>query len=262
MIHSLRVIREAFVLQWKSSLTVSDISYPLVGQASTIISVGWITREATTGHLIMAIAWGSFMTALWRSAAFRGGWIMSQAHQSGALEMELATRARLSELIFGRLAAIIVLYGLLALTALAIVLLLNKSSAQICQPLALLVSIGIGIISITSYVYFLIPVSFLTGGLPGFFNAILPGIVILSGFLQPPSLLPGPVQWLSEGLATTWAMKAITQSVQPGCDLASLLKVWSISLAITLVVFGVAKWFIDVAEEQLRRGRYASFLER
>jgi hypothetical protein len=180
----------------------------------------------------------------------------------GALEIEMTTSSSLSVILFGRLMAIITLYGIVALMFATIVLLLGGQSFHAGSMSLLLLSIPFAGLSVIACAYILIPLSFLTGGLPGFFNAILPGVVIVSGFLQPTSLLPIWTKVIGVCFGTTWAMDAIRQSIQANPDARAVAFSLLMSLALSAALLAVSKILIDLAERKLRQGRYSSFHER
>jgi ABC-type multidrug transport system permease subunit len=213
-------------------------------------------------EIITAATFGCFMTALWLTAAFRGGWILSQAHEVGALEIEMTTRSSLASIIFGRLVAIIVLYSVVASLLAIVVVLFGGRNFEVGSPSLLLLSTPFALLSIVACAYILIPLSFLTGGLPGFFNAILPGVVLVSGFLQPTNLLPAAVKVIGLCFGTTWAMDAIRQSLQRDANTRSVSVSLLLSLLISALYLAVSKGLIGIAERKMRQGRYSSFNER
>jgi hypothetical protein len=229
---------------------------------STVVSVGWIVSRTGASDIITAAAFGCFLTALWRSSAFMGGWILSQAHDAGALDMEMTTCSSLSIIIFGRLTAVVAVYGATAVLAAAVVLLLGHGALEVGSPLLLLLSIPVAGLAIVACAYILIPMSFLTGGLPGFFNAILPGVVIVSGFLQPTDLLPGPVKFIGGLFGTTWAMDAIRHAIPREPDIGTVATSLLLSLVLSISFLVVARMLIGIAEQRLREGRYSSFNQR
>jgi len=262
MLRIFRTFWGAFLLQWRTTLNLSDLAFPVVGQISTVVTVGWIVSKTEASDVITAAAFGCFMTALWRASAFKGGWILSKAHEVGALEIEMTTGSSLAVIIFGRLMAIVTLYGVVASLTATIVLLLGGKTFEVGSSALLLFSIPFAGLSVIACAYILIPMSFLTGGLPGFFNAILPGVVIISGFLQPTSLLPASVKFIGIFFGTTWAMDAIRQSIQHGPDTRSVSSSLLMSLLLSVIFLIVSKCLIDLAEKRLRQGRYSSFNER
>jgi ABC-type multidrug transport system permease subunit len=261
MLRIYRTFLGAFLVQWRTTLNLADLAFPVIGQLSTVLTVGWIVSETGSSAVITAAAFGCFMTALWRASAFQGGWILSQTHDAGALEIEMTTGSSLAVIIIGRLMAIVTLYGVVASLTATLVLLLGRTFDVGSLPL-LLISIPFAGLSIVACAYILIPISFLTGGMPGFFNAILPGIVIISGFLQPTDILPPFVKSIGIFFGTTWAMDAIRRSIQHGSDSRAILSSLALSLLLSVLFIIVSKRFIDIAERRLRQGRYASFNAR
>lgn len=262
MLKICRTFWGSFLLQWRSTINFFDLAFPVMGQLSTVVTVGWIVSKTGASDVITAAAFGCFLTALWRTSAFQGGWILSQAHEVGALEMEMTTCSSLAVIVFGRLMAIVILYGIVASIAAAVVLLMGGATLRVGSSALLLVSIPVAGLSIVACAYVLIPMSFLTGGMPGFFNAILPCVVIISGFLQPTNLLPASAQFAGHFLATTWAMDAVRRSIQHGPDARLIASSLLISLLLSIVLIAISTYLIGRAENRLRQGKYASFKER
>ncbi|MCJ9672811.1 MULTISPECIES: hypothetical protein [unclassified Neorhizobium] len=259
---SVRVVLGSFFLQVRTSASVRDLLYPALAQITIVAAVGWIVRSLTVPHLLISLFAGTFFATLWRTSAFRGGWILSEAYAAGTLEIDLLSPARLPAVLFGRILGIVFLYTLTAAAVTLGILLMATSMTVDCSGMYLAGSLVVGIFAVLANAFLLIPISFLTGGLPGFFNAILPGIVILSGFLHPTSAFHPFWQALGRVLSTTSAMAALRLSTEASPNGSQILEYWAESFGLSACIFVLATALIISSERKLRSGLYSSFSER
>ena len=92
----------------------------------------------------------------------------------------------------------------------------------------------------------------MVGGQSGFFNAIFPIGIILSGFVQPAALLPPAFQFFARAMPTSWAMDALLLSLR-GASWDSIAWRWVASLALCAVTYGFAGWLFLKAEARVRQ---------
>ena len=140
-------------------------------------------------------------------------------------------------------------WGLISFAA---ALLVANEVASIEHPASFALSLTLVVLAVVALQFLFAPLSFLVGAQGGFFNAIMPLGVVLSGFFYPISLLPNWFEWLARLLPTAWAMEALVWSINGKEDMGRIALNWVPAVGL-LVLFAIAEVALFIRAERRAR---------
>jgi ABC-type multidrug transport system permease subunit len=170
----------------------------------------------------------------------------------GTLDLELMSRAPMFSIMLGKSLAAFVFYGLIGVACFFVAILIGGSGVEVGNPPALVLSLLVGALAVIAMAFIFAPFTFVVGGQSGFFNAIFPIGIILSGFVQPAALLPPVFQFFARAMPTSWAMDALLLALR-GAGWDSIAWRWAAALALCVATYGFAGWLFLKAEAQVRQ---------
>jgi len=246
-----RALSAAFVQHWLDSARLDEVTYVVVGQIAIVGVFAWLARLGGQVDVISTIAFGVVLMVMWRSSVFRLGFLVVGANNQGTLEIEMMSRTPMFWIMLGKTLAAFAFYGLIGIACFVVVVLIGGAGVVIGDPVALVASLVVALIASISLAYVFAPLTFLAGGQAGFFNAIMPLGIVLSGFAQPIAILPGALQIAARALPTSWATEALLNGLR-GAPIAELLPLWGVSLLLSLGVFLLSAWMFVRCEARVR----------
>lgn len=187
----------SFLQQWQSTASLYQLLMVSVGQVPTAIVAAWIARGSDEKGIALVIAVGAAFVIVWNVCVFRTGFSLVDERWNATLELNLLSRSPLTLIMLGKSLAHVAFFGFIGLIALVSALLVAGHAVTIEEPLAFALSLVLAVLAVVALQFLFAPLSFLVGAQGGFFNAIMPLGVVLSGFFYPVSLLPTWAEWLA-----------------------------------------------------------------
>ena len=252
MVGHLYALQGAFIQQWRATASVYQILMVSLSGVPTAIAAAWIARASDQQGVSLAVAVGAGFVVLWNVAVFRTGFSLLDERWAGTLELNLLSRSPLTLVMLGKSLAYIAFFGLAGLLSFVAALLVAGEIAHIEQPTPFALSLTLVLLAVVGLQFLFAPLSFLVDAQGGFFNAIRPLGVALSGFFYPVSLLPDWFEWLARLLPTAWAMEALVWSVNGNEGMGRVALNWLPVMGL-LVLFAVAEVALFVRAERRAR---------
>ena len=248
----LYALQGAFLQQWRITASRYQIFLIAISQIPTAAAAAWIARASSEPGISLAIAVGAAFVVVWNVCVFRTGFSLLNERWDGTLEVNLLSRSPLTLVMLGKSLAYVVFFGLVGLLSFAAALIVANEVASIEHPTAFALSLTLVVLAVVALQFLFAPLSFLVGAQGGFFNAIMPLGVVLSGFFYPISLLPNWFEWLARLLPTSWAMEALVWSINGQEDLGRVALNWLPAVGL-LIAFALLECGLFVRAERRAR---------
>ena len=248
----LYALRGAFLQQWRVTASRYQVLLIAISQVPTAAAAAWIARASAEPGISLAIAVGAAFVVIWNVTVFRTGFSLLDERWAGTLELNLLSRSPLTLVMLGKSLAFVVFFALVGLLSFAAALLVAREIASIEHATAFALSLTLVVLAVVALQFLFAPLSFLVGAQGGFFNAIMPLGVVLSGFFYPISLLPNWFEWLARLLPTAWAMEALVWSINGKEGLGRVALNWAPAVAL-LVAFALLEFGLFVRAERRAR---------
>ena len=147
------------------------------------------------------------------------------------------------------IAAYLTISGLVTFVA---VLLVAQASLEISNLPLVVMSLGVAFLGLVVATFAFAPFIVLAGGRGGFWGAIIPFGVVLSGFLHPVSILHPAIQAVARVLPTSWAMDAVLHSIDGGMSVVGIFGNCAIAITVLLVWLSVIWYMFRKVERRIR----------
>jgi ABC-type uncharacterized transport system permease subunit len=252
LVDNTRAAWSAALLQWRLSSTRGGWLSSLLSVIATVVVVGWLVGNGGTPVAVSYAAVGLFLMTVWGWTAFRGGWALSLEVQSGTLEMTMTSRTPLSLVLLGKLLVFVPLSVPLAVVSATIVFAIARTAPEAAHWPLLVVAVLATLVGIVAMSYFLSPLTVLVGGRGGFFNAIMPFVIVFSGFLAPVDAFPDALTAIAWLLPCYWGMEAVHEAIAPGHALEQVLGDVGVSLCVSAAWLWLALVLFRVVERRVR----------
>ena len=246
-----RAMSAAFIQHWQLTARPAELAFNALNQLAAVAAFAWLARQSGRSDIVASVAFGVVFLVVWRATVFQMGGLVNGAHSQGTLELEMMSPAPLMSVMLGKTLAAVAFYGSIGIGGFGLVLLITGSGLTIDRPAVLVGSLAVSGVAVVSTAFLFAPLAFVLGGRGGFFNAIIPIGMLLSGFVQPTGLLPVVVQAPARLLATSWAMDALSLTLR-GDPFGQLALRWAASLGLSLATCGVTAWLFVRAERRVR----------
>ena len=239
-------------LQWKIIYATKDYIPVVLLSVPMVALIAWVAKVGENPEVLAYVSIGAALVTLWNGLIQRMGWLVAIEIFDGTLEQNLLSPTPLIIAMMSKAVSFLLGGFLAAIVAFLAVVLVAQRLLDVSELVLLLASLVVAVISLLVCGFIFAPFYVIAGGRPGFFNAITPLGVLLSGFLHPISLLPQGVQQAALCLPTSWAMRAVVDSVGgTGSSLEYALN-WGASAGLTLVYLGIAYFLFKKLEERVR----------
>lgn len=183
---------------------------------------------------------------------FKVGWSLSDELWGYTLDFSLISRTPLMVILVGKsIAQMIYRLPMGVMTLLAMFIVTRQLPSVADVPL-LLVALFFACISLVAVSLLFSPLMVLVGGKAGFFNAIIPLAVVLSGFLFPIDRLPFALEIIARFMPTSWAMVSIWQSIDGVNSSWSFVSNILLCVLTSLFMLFVTYFLCRVVERKLR----------
>ncbi len=246
-----RAVVGAFVEHWTDSVQLAEFLYVALGQLAAVAVFAWLAKLSGRGDIVSSVAFGVVLMITWRASVFRLGFLVVGANNQGTLELEMMSRAPMFWIMLGKTLAAVAFYGLIGVGCFFVAIWVGGSGVVVGNPAVLAGSMLVAALSVIAFAYVFAPFTFLLGGQAGFFNAIFPLGILLSGFVQPVGLLPPLLEVPARLLPTSWATEALMMGLQ-GEPVSTVAVRWGVSLALTLATFLASAWMFVRCESIVR----------
>ena len=164
------------------------ISVPMVAL------IAWVAKVGGNPEVLDYISIGAALVTLWNGLVQRMGWLVDIEIFDGTLEQNLLSSTPLIVAMMSKSVSLILGGILAAIVAFLAVILVAQRLLDVSNLSLLLASLAFAMSALLVCGFIFAPFYVVGGGRPGFFNAITPLGVLLSGFLHPISLLPQGLQ--------------------------------------------------------------------
>lgn len=247
----IRALLTVSALQWKVIFGKRDYIPVMILSIPMVALLAWIARVGDRPEVLAYISVGAGLVTLWNGLIQRMGWLVNSEVFEGTLDLNLLSRTPLILVMLGKAVGLAAVSTLSAVAAFLTVVAVARHSIDVASLPLLLVSLFIALQALVACGFIFAPMYVLMGGRPGFFNAITPLGVLLSGFLHPTSLLPASLELLARLLPTSWAMHAVIGAVR-GSSTWELAQHWLVALALTAAYVGLAYFLFRAVEHRVR----------
>jgi ABC-type multidrug transport system permease subunit len=248
----IRALKGSFKAQFLQMLTPNGILFPFFNSLGPAITIGYIVGRSGNPTAVSYVFVGASLMALWSTGVFTTGWSLSDEHWNGTLDLTMTSRTPVVLVLFGK--ALAIMCSLLVSTAVVFLVVLAFAGrfTPVDNPAALFVSglLALAAVIATSFVF--APFSFLHGARGGFFNAIMPGGTVVSGFVYPVGLLPDSLEVFARMLPTSWAMEAVVRSVNGGSAFSRIAVDWAVASLLVVAFLLLSAWLFRIAEKRVR----------
>jgi ABC-type multidrug transport system permease subunit len=233
-------------------LSPYGLLFPFFNSLGPAITVGYIVGRSGNPTAVSYVFVGASLMALWSTGVFTTGWSLSDEHWNGTLDLTMTSRTPVAVVLFGKALAIMASLLISTFVVFLVVLAFAGRFTPVAEPVALFVSglFAVAAVIATSFVF--APFSFLHGARGGFFNAIMPGGTVVSGFLYPVGLLPDSIEAIARLMPTSWAMEAVVRSVDGESSFARIATDWAVASLLIVAFLLLAGWLFRVAEKRVR----------
>jgi ABC-2 type transport system permease protein len=250
--NQIRAMLAAACQQWKT-LTISggNLSFQIVS-IPTVAIFAWIAQQRGDPAVLTYILIGAPLITIWNGAVFRVGYTLTNELSNQTLQFVYISRTPMVVVALGK-ALVQIVYGLpMGILALATVFLINRTVPQVADIGLLLCSLIFAIVGLTIACLFFSPLMVLVGGRAGFFNAIIPFGLILSGFIFPVDRLPFVLEVMARFMPTSWAMDSIWLSIQGTGSWQPVIASWGMCLLTSAGLSGVTYLLFRIVERRIR----------
>lgn len=246
-----RAVVGSFVQHWAVTARPGEAIYVACSQVAAVSVFAWLARLGGRQEVITSIAFGVVLMVIWRASVFQLGFQLRAMNSQGTLELELMSRAPMFAIMLGKSLAAFVFYGLIGVGCFGVAIWIGGAGLTIADPLALAISLLVGAAAVIATSFIFAPFTFVVGGQSGFFNAIFPIGIVLSGFVQPTALLPPAIGLAARAIPTSWAMEALLLSLG-GAPWEALAPRWATALALCAAMYVLAALLFVRAEARVR----------
>jgi len=242
----------AFVQQWKT--TSSDIaSFSMLLETIPLaLALTWMAMQSPTPAVLTYLLVGAPLMSVCNGVVFRVGGSLNGELSSHTLDFTLVSQTPLMVVLFGKSLAQLVFRlpnGVLTLIAMFIV---TRQLPEVASVPLLLVSIFFVCIGLIAVSLLFAPFMVLVGGKAGFFNAIMPLAVVLSGFMFPVDRLPLALEAVARLMPTSWAMSCIWQSINGPTSAWSFVSAVLACILTSILLLFITYFMCRIVEKKLR----------
>ena len=253
-------VTAAYAMHLRSELRFATVLNLILASLPLVIVVAWVADTSPSTRPLAYISLGVVLIPVWNWTIFRTGWSLSSEYDLGTMDHTLVSRTPILVVILGKAMANIAMGIPAGLIGFLVVLLVSAELVDISSPLLVFVSMCFAILTVLSVSFAFSPLFMLVRGRAGFFNAIIPLGVVLSGFLYPVSQLSSEVEVIARFLPTSWAMDAIIRSIEPGGSTLRIAGDWGVAMALSAVYLATTYLMLRVVEKKIRvSGSLGSF---
>jgi len=258
--NQLGAIGAAFLQQWKTSLSNIGSMAQILGIIPPAIVVTWIGLQSKDPAVITYVTVGVPLMAIWNGVIFNVGWSLNRELGYGTLGFVIISQTQMLTVLIGKTLAQIAISTPVGIIGLVIMLLISFQVPSVADPGLLVFSLFLMIIALLVTSLLFAPLMVIVGGRGGFFNAIMPFGVVLSGFYFPIDSLPVALQVIARILPTSWAMNGVWQSIRGIESWWSIISAWGMCLLTSFAIFCFTYWLFQIVEKRIRNtGSLATF---
>lgn len=247
-----RAILAAFIQQWKTTATsIFSLSF-LITAVPTVSVLAWIAIKSNSADVFTYLLVGAPIMAIWNGVVFRVGWSLSSELSGRTLEFAMISRTPMMLVLFGKTLAQLA-YGIpTGIIALLTMFIVTRQLPAVANIPCLIVSLLFVIIGLAVTSLLFSPLMVLVGGRAGFFNAIMPLGVLVSGFMFPVDQLPIGLEVFARLLPTSWAMSGVWQSIRSIDTLWSIFAAWGACLLTSALLLIITYIMFKAVEKRIR----------
>ena len=255
---NLYAMAAAFRAEWKVIVGAGlpSQALALIRSIPRTIVFGWIVAHGHGGsvdpRVVAYIAVGAPLFIMWGGAVNSMGALVNSERWQGTLDLDIVTRTPLMVGLMGKALAIAAYLSISGLVTFVTVAIVAQTSFGVDNLVLVVISLAIAFLALVGATFAFAPFVVLAGGRGGFWGAIIPFGVVLSGFLHPVSILHPVVQAVARGLPTSWAMDAVLQSINGGASMSAILANWTMATAVLSCWLLVIWYMFRKVESRIR----------
>jgi ABC-2 type transport system permease protein len=229
--------------RYQAKANVSTISVMVTWILSPIVmgAVAALLYESLDAdQLVKQAVLGTIVTGSWTTSVFLTFNTLGADRWSGVLELILATPARMSGIMAGKLLASAIQGLFAALVAVAVVSLIGRTVIDVERPLLLCATLPFAVLGIASFAMLFSTLMFISrAGVAGIFAILDSGLLFVSAVLYPVTVLPDWLQVVAKASPLRWSAEALVRSASADASPGDIYEAWAVLAALT-VVYGVA----------------------
>ena len=241
-----------YTLYLRANLTPLRLVLSILQYLPVTVAVIWVTSTGKDPRPLAYVSIGVVMMAMWTWTVFRTGWALTEEYLDRTLDHTMMSRSPLIVVMFGKASALITTSIPAGAVAFLMVPVVTRDSIAVGSPVLLIVSVLLTIVTVLIVSFAFTPLFALAKGRAGFFNAVSPFVIVISGFVYPISQLSSEVQIMARFLPTSWAMESVIHSMEPGNSMARIAVDWGVSLALSLLTALVTYAMFRAVEMRMR----------
>ena len=171
-------VRAAFIYHWRILTAGAGYLTGIIGVAPYGIALAWMAAANGDPSVVLHISAGVFLMFSWNFSVARIGFSLQYEMRNGTLELNLVSRTPLMIVVLAKAMAVVALAPLTGLVGFAAVVIVSQSLPHSPNPAAVLVSVGVGMVTILGVGFLSAPIAHLsrlvpiTHGLAAFRQAV------------------------------------------------------------------------------------------
>ncbi len=217
-----------------------------------VISLSWIVGQGQDATKVTFITVGAFFLFLWYNATFQMGSIVRSEAAQGTLSLNLMSHTPLILIMFVKAVGFAILGGTAGCIGVAIVLALNGASVSVNNPWLAVLSGLTTFVTVIVGAFALAPLLVLLRGRPGFFNAITPLGIVLSGLFFPIASLPLFLRLPAYAWPPAWATQSTFDSITGNASTSAIVIQLILAVAITVLYVAAIAYLFNRVERRLQ----------
>lgn len=250
MVGHFYAVRGAFLQQWRVTARLREFVLISFFQTPLAIGLGWVARSSDEPAIVATVAIGAGLMILWNMAVFYTGFAMVGELVDGTLELNMLSRSPVALVMLGKSLAFMTFYALPATVGGVGAWLMAGSDASAARPELFVLSVVAVLGSVVVVQFLFAPLTLLVGGTGGFFNAIMPAGVVLSGYLYPVATLPLGLEVVARILPTSWAMEGFVWSLSGSHSAGDILLRLLIAVGLSVAFILLERYLFRLAESR------------
>jgi ABC-2 type transport system permease protein len=216
-----------------------------------------LDADALVVHAIL----GTVVAGGWSTSVFLTQITLGNDRWSGVLELTLATPARMSGIMVGKLLAS-AFQGLIGGSiAVVTVSVFSRTLIDVERPLLLIATLPFVLFGIASFAMLFSTIMYVSrAGIVGLFAILDSGLLFVSAVLYPVSVLPEWLQLVAKASPLRWCAEALVRAATPGHSAGDIYQAWAALAGLSILYGLVGVVAYEFLEKRLRRtGELATF---
>ena len=237
--------------QWKLTRTSNSGVAFLIADIPWVLAFVWMASSQGDQQRLHYMLFAASFMVMWNTCVFRVGWIMNSELFERAIDFTLLSKTPLFLNLLSKAAAVLLSAFVSGVIGFLLAIVVFQSVPQVTNVGLLLVSVLVVFLSVLAVSSVFAPLIVLMAGHAGFFGAVMPAGVALSGFVAPPTAWPDSIEWIPHLLPTAWGMKAVAGTIASEPS-GTVTLYWGVAIALSMLYALGTVALVTVVEKRVR----------